>query len=163
MNRLIFFFNCAIWIWPDHLAFFIHTHTWDKDAWSFIMSINGHLDSLTSGSNNIHIIEINYLILFMNTEHRQERNRKVRLILECNHGGARSRTWVPMVVSIHPTCGEDNFFLSRISYLTGLCNPYTIIPMCVCMFSGVWLFWDAMDCSPSGLSVHGIFQARILE
>ena len=106
-----FFFNCAIWVWPDHLAFLIHTHTWDKDAWNFILSINGHLDSLTSGPNTIHIIEINYLIVFMNTEHRQQRNRKVRLILECNHGGACSRTWVPMVVSIHPTCGEDNFFL----------------------------------------------------
>ena len=25
------------------------------------------------------------------------------------------------------------------------------------------ILWDPMDCSPSGLSVHGIFQARILE
>ena len=27
----------------------------------------------------------------------------------------------------------------------------------------VWLFCDPMDCSPSGSSVHGILQARILE
>ena len=26
-----------------------------------------------------------------------------------------------------------------------------------------WLFWDSMDCSLPGSSVHGIFQARILE
>ena len=29
--------------------------------------------------------------------------------------------------------------------------------------SHVWLFWDPMDCSPSGSSVQGIHQARILE
>ena len=29
--------------------------------------------------------------------------------------------------------------------------------------SRVWLFWDSMDCSLPGSSVHGIFQARILE
>ena len=29
--------------------------------------------------------------------------------------------------------------------------------------SHVRLFWDAMDCSPPGSSVHGIVQARILE
>ena len=31
------------------------------------------------------------------------------------------------------------------------------------MLSRFWLFCDAMDYSPSGSSVHGIFQARILE
>ena len=30
-------------------------------------------------------------------------------------------------------------------------------------FSLVWLFWDPMDCSPRGSSVHGVSQARILE
>jgi len=30
-------------------------------------------------------------------------------------------------------------------------------------YSHVWLFCDPMDCSPPGSSVHGIFQARILE
>ena len=39
--------------------------------------------------------------------------------------------------------------------------------MCVCMHtellqSGPTLF-DPMDCSPPGISVHGILQARILE
>ena len=32
-----------------------------------------------------------------------------------------------------------------------------------CVLSHVWLFWKPMDCSPPGSSVHGIFQARILE
>ena len=31
------------------------------------------------------------------------------------------------------------------------------------LFSCALLFYDPMDCSPSGSSVHGIFQARILE
>ena len=32
----------------------------------------------------------------------------------------------------------------------------------VCVFNHIQL-WDPMDCSPSGSSVHGIFQARTLE
>ena len=35
-----------------------------------------------------------------------------------------------------------------------------------CVFSPfvhVWLFWDPVNCSPPGSSVHGILQARILE
>ena len=35
--------------------------------------------------------------------------------------------------------------------------------MCAQSLSHVWLFSDPMDCSPPGSSVHGIFQARILE
>ena len=34
---------------------------------------------------------------------------------------------------------------------------------CVCVLSLVQLFSDSMNCSPPGSSVHGIFQARILE
>ena len=30
-------------------------------------------------------------------------------------------------------------------------------------FSGIQLFWDPMDCSPPGSTIHGIFQAGILE
>ena len=33
----------------------------------------------------------------------------------------------------------------------------------VCAFSRIWLFCDLVDCSPPGSSVHGIYQARILE
>ena len=33
----------------------------------------------------------------------------------------------------------------------------------MCMLSHVLLFSDPMDCSPLGSSVHGIFQARILD
>ena len=29
--------------------------------------------------------------------------------------------------------------------------------------SHVWLFYDPMDCSLPGSSIHGIFQARVLE
>ena len=35
--------------------------------------------------------------------------------------------------------------------------------MSVCVLSRVWLFCNPMDYSPPGFSVHGIFQARILE
>ena len=37
--------------------------------------------------------------------------------------------------------------------------------MCVhaWVLSCIWLFCEPMDCSPPGSSVHGIFQARILE
>ena len=35
--------------------------------------------------------------------------------------------------------------------------------MGVCMLSCVLLFWDPLDCSPPGSSVHDSFQARILE
>ena len=36
--------------------------------------------------------------------------------------------------------------------------------MCVCLVAQSCLtFWDPMDCSPPESSVHGIFQARILE
>ena len=35
---------------------------------------------------------------------------------------------------------------------------------CYCLDSShVWLFWNPMDCSPQSSSIHGIFQARILE
>ena len=43
---------------------------------------------------------------------------------------------------------------------------FIIFHLCVCVcvqsFSYVWLFRDLSDCSPSGSSVHGILQARIL-
>ena len=35
--------------------------------------------------------------------------------------------------------------------------------VCVCILSLVWLFRDPMNCKPPGSSVHGIFQAKILE
>ena len=42
---------------------------------------------------------------------------------------------------------------------------YDVMFVClsVCVFSHVQLFWDPMDCSPAGPSVHGILQATILE
>ena len=38
-----------------------------------------------------------------------------------------------------------------------------ILSLCAYMLSCVWHFWDPIDCSPPGSSVHGIFQARILK
>ena len=40
---------------------------------------------------------------------------------------------------------------------------YILSIVVVSSLSHVWLFCDSMDCSPPGSSVHGIFQARILE
>ena len=48
-------------------------------------------------------------------------------------------------------------------YFVGLQNHCTLY-LCACVLSHVWLFatlWTV--CSPPGSSVHGIFQARILE
>ena len=44
-------------------------------------------------------------------------------------------------------------------------TAYKFGTVCVCVqsLSRVPLFWDPMDCSPPGFSVHGILQARILE
>ena len=52
-------------------------------------------------------------------------------------------------------------------------RPYALLSLslfffplcCHCFNRSVmsWLFWDPMDCSLPGSSVHGIFQARILE
>ena len=40
---------------------------------------------------------------------------------------------------------------------------YDNLDWSACMLSHGQLFCDPMDCSPPGSSVHGIFQARILE
>ena len=40
---------------------------------------------------------------------------------------------------------------------------YPCTCMCVCVLRHVWLFWPHELCSPPDSSVHGIFQARILE
>ena len=45
-----------------------------------------------------------------------------------------------------------------------VCTPvYRVVILLFSLLSCVWLFCDPMDCSPPGSSVHGIFQARILE
>ena len=44
----------------------------------------------------------------------------------------------------------------------GPLRPRSSNLVCVCSLSCVWLC-DAMDCSPPGSSIHGIFQARVLE
>ena len=61
------------------------------------------------------------------------------------------------------------FLLSKHSWFAILCSfqvyskEIHIYICCVHLLSHVWLFCDLMDCSPPGSSVHGIFQARILE
>ena len=40
---------------------------------------------------------------------------------------------------------------------------YSLMCVCVCVLSYVQFFCNPMDCSPSGSSLHGISQARILE
>ena len=42
-------------------------------------------------------------------------------------------------------------------------RPIKQINKCVSVHSAVLTLCDPMDCSPSGSSAHGIFQARILE
>ena len=44
-----------------------------------------------------------------------------------------------------------------------VCHLYHLSIVCAQLLSRDWLFCDPMDCSPPGSSVHGIFQARILE
>ena len=42
-------------------------------------------------------------------------------------------------------------------------TPVYSVYVCECMLSHVLLFFNPMDCTPPGSSVHGILQARILE
>ena len=89
---------------------------------------------------------------------------------------ARILEWVAMPSSRGPFWSRDRTRLPcvscvarRILYHWGSCQnwdrslklPYK---MWKCYsFSRVWLFFDPIDCSLPGSSVHGIFQARILE
>ena len=61
--------------------------------------------------------------------------------------------WINLIVSV--------FLLNNIYSLTSLTIP---MPLTVTQsLSCVCLFWDPMDCSPPGSSVHEILQVRILE
>ena len=62
----------------------------------------------------------------------------------------------PNIRAHFPTCGNLSPFLFQEHYF------YSVLPV-VQSLSYVWLFWDAMDCSPPGSFVHEISQARILE
>ena len=42
-------------------------------------------------------------------------------------------------------------------------NASILLLIVVWLFSSAWLSLDPTDCSPPGCSVHGLFQARILE
>ena len=55
------------------------------------------------------------------------------------------RGWSVLCQSITITCVSGKSFCSALSRCC------------------IQLFWDDMDCSPPGSSVHGIFQARVLE
>ena len=71
----------------------------------------------------------------------------------------------PFVGRCHPQ-RELYFFLSHCTYVTPY-NPSPVQPAVLnasCMHAQSCLtLCDSMDCSPPGSSIHGIFQARILE
>ena len=46
--------------------------------------------------------------------------------------------------------------------ISGVCINWNVI-VAIYLLSCIWLFSYPIDCSPPGLSVHGISQARILE
>ena len=50
-----------------------------------------------------------------------------------------------------------------LSLLNSLNTSYPLRMLLLSSLSRVQLLGDPMDCSPPGSSVHGIFQARILE
>ena len=79
---------------------------------------------------------------------------------------ARRRIWErPLVGRCHPQ-RELYFSLSHCPYVTPY-NPSPVQPAvrnASCMHAQSCLtLCDPMDCSPPGSSIHGIFQARILE
>ena len=62
---------------------------------------------------------------------------------------------------IFPSRGGESF--SYLSLYPQGQGEYLITVVLVSSLSGVQFFCDSMDCSPPGSSVHGIFQARILD
>ena len=59
--------------------------------------------------------------------------------------------------SCSPTWGDG----SRLNCPTS--KKVVVVTAVVQLLSHVWLFYNPMNCSPPGSSVHGILQARILE
>ena len=59
---------------------------------------------------------------------------------------------------------KHNWFYYTVLVSSELTKQFRYMCLCVCAYSVsfVWLC-SSMDCSPPGSSVHGIFQARILE
>ena len=52
----------------------------------------------------------------------------------------------------------------KFSFANADVNKNVRVCVCVCVCQSLSpSFWDFMDCSPPGSSVHGILQARILE
>ena len=66
-----------------------------------------------------------------------------------------SPTWIFKLPSYH--------ILSNSSQLWPCGDCWSCCCSCLFLLSCVQLFYDPMDCSPLGSSVHGISQARILE
>ena len=52
---------------------------------------------------------------------------------------------------------------SPCTYLKLSQNCYSAMCTCVQSLQSCLTLWDPMDCNPAGSSIHGIFQARILE
>ena len=62
-------------------------------------------------------------------------------------------------------CSFEEFVREKVvfpSYSSTILGPYLLSFFFACMVSWVWL-WEPIECSLPGSSVHGIFQARILE
>ena len=68
----------------------------------------------------------------------------------------------PILPTLSTAWLQSDFYIFRYS-LQGSSPSKSFLHLRASMLSLVWLFCDPMDCSPPGISVHGISQARILE
>ena len=70
----------------------------------------------------------------------------------------RDRTW------IYPHCRQMLYHLSHQGSPIAKCNKATSLSLRVCSVTqSCPILCGLRDCSPSGSSIHGIFQARILD
>ena len=99
-----------------------------------------------------HLIKIIFLILDNIPVHIQSK----LYIFYKSRGGRKSHLNCQLACSKIP---------SYCKCPTSLSIPFPECPhsMHAQLLSHIWLFCNPMDCSPTGSSVHGIFQARILE
>ena len=72
------------------------------------------------------------------------------------------------VAHVRLSCTERGDFLLFTSHILSFPTSYNCFPRSLDLECAVCAqvcpnLWDPMDCSPPGSSVHGIFQARILE
>ena len=59
---------------------------------------------------------------------------------------------------------QDTWVISKLLFVAWtVSSHYTRSELCMCACSAFITIWDPVDCSLPGSSIHGIFQARILE